>query len=80
MLVSSRRIGHFVGIHVPPYFSTNFLLFLMFSSFVMNIQIRLFVYLIILIKMQCLNFNLVPISVVTIVSCRYIGNFEGKPT
>ena len=40
--------------------STNFLLFLKYSLIFMNIQIRSFVKLIILVKMQCLNLNLVP--------------------
>ena len=44
----------------------------------MNIQIRLFGYLIILVNIQCLNFNLVP-SFVLDDSSRYIGNFEGVP-
>ena len=44
--------------------SMNFLLFLMFTLIFMNIQNRLFIYLIILIKMQCLNFDLVPSIVV----------------
>ena len=39
------------------YFSTNFLLFPKCSLIFMNIQIRYCVYLIILVKMQCLNFK-----------------------
>ena len=46
--VISWRKGNFVGYH--PNYSTNFVIFLMLTLIFMDIQIRLFVYLIILVQ------------------------------
>ena len=61
------------------YFSINFLLVLKCVFIFMNIHIRSFVYLIILVKMQCLNLIWYKVLQSTIVCSRHIDNFVGIP-
>ena len=59
------------------YFSINFLLVLKCLFIFMNIQIRSFAYLIILVKLQYLKLIWYQVLQSTIVGSRQIGNFVG---